>query len=327
METIHQVEIIINFLFQSLGDWLRMPMQFFSLLGAEDFYMLVLPILYWCFDARIGLQIGIMLMLSGVTQDWLKVIFATPRPYWEDLRIIPLLGELSFGLPSGHALNSAGLWGLLAGLIRRKWFTWLMVITILLIGLSRIYLGVHYLSDVIAGWLVGLLLVLAFLKWQQMVSKWVTGLTFRKTSIVVLAISLGILVISFSLVALQSPWNPPAQWIPNAQRSGITPDPLNPNAMITLAGTFLGLGIGAAWMHHRNGLPKRAKTIKANLIRYMIGIAGTALIWFGLSAIFPKSVDFMGYSLRYLRYALVGLWVSGIAPWVFILIEKPKRQK
>jgi hypothetical protein len=237
------------------------------------------------------------------------------------LRVIPYWGEISFGLPSGHALTGAGLWGLLAALFRQKWFTRLMVGIIFMIGLSRIFLGVHFLTDVLAGWLLGFLLVMGFIKWQRPVAQWIGELTLIKTSLLILVISLSILGISFLVIQLQTPWNPSPQWIQYASRSGETPDPLNPNAMVTLAGTFLGLSLGAAWMYHSTGLPKRSKSITTNLIRYVLGITGTALLWFGLSAVLPKSADFIGILLRYLRYALVGLWVAGIAPWIFHRIE------
>ena len=45
--------------FQSLGDWLVSPMQFFSFLGTEEFYILILPILYWCIDTSLGIRVGI----------------------------------------------------------------------------------------------------------------------------------------------------------------------------------------------------------------------------------------------------------------------------
>ena len=47
--------------FQSLGNWLILPMRFFSFLGTEEFYILILPILYWCLDVQLGIQVGFLM--------------------------------------------------------------------------------------------------------------------------------------------------------------------------------------------------------------------------------------------------------------------------
>jgi undecaprenyl-diphosphatase len=89
----------------------------------------------------------------------LKLIFARPRPTLPD----PLLVLTSYSFPSGHAMGSMAFYGLLAYLAIRHLSTWRtrvgvaigIVFLILLIGFSRMYLGVHYLSDVLAGYAAG----------------------------------------------------------------------------------------------------------------------------------------------------------------------------
>lgn len=124
METIHHVEIIINIFLQSLGGWLNLAAQFFSFLVQEEFYILVLPVLYWCVSASWGIRIGTMLILTGSLNSWLKLAFASPRPFWVDARVKELAAETSFGLPSGHAKNSTSMWGLLASFFPRRWLTY-----------------------------------------------------------------------------------------------------------------------------------------------------------------------------------------------------------
>jgi membrane-associated phospholipid phosphatase len=89
----------------------------------------------------------------------LKALFARPRPYFEH----PLLLETYYSFPSGHAMEAVILYGMLAHfavLALRTWRTRAAVIfgtslLVLLIGFSRMYLGVHYLSDVVAGFAAG----------------------------------------------------------------------------------------------------------------------------------------------------------------------------
>jgi undecaprenyl-diphosphatase len=96
------------------------------------------------------------LLLNGV----LKLGFDRPRPSI----FIPAVHAVSSSFPSGHAMSSAIVYGtvayLAARLHRRRWARWLVMafafLVIVLISLSRMYLGVHYPSDVVAGVIIGL---------------------------------------------------------------------------------------------------------------------------------------------------------------------------
>jgi len=67
---------------QSLGAWLEAPMKFFSFLGTENFFFLVLPLIYWCIDANLGIRVGFILITSSYVNNIFKLMFAGPRPYW-----------------------------------------------------------------------------------------------------------------------------------------------------------------------------------------------------------------------------------------------------
>ena len=95
-----------------------------------------------------------------IINDVLKVLFARPRP-----SIVPHLREVSsLSFPSGHALTSAVVFLTLGTLLMRvaekplaKWYCIAVAMgATALVGASRVYLGVHYPSDVVAGWLIGL---------------------------------------------------------------------------------------------------------------------------------------------------------------------------
>jgi membrane-associated phospholipid phosphatase len=89
----------------------------------------------------------------------LKLLFARPRPAWSH----PLAMLTSASFPSGHAMQSVIFYGLLGYLVipriaswrARVWTVVAGVVLVLLIGLSRLYLGVHYLIDVLAGYAAG----------------------------------------------------------------------------------------------------------------------------------------------------------------------------
>ena len=91
---------------QALGAWLEVPMRFFSFLGTEDFFLLVLPLVYWCVDARLGVRVGFILITGNCLNSVFKLMLAGPRPYWVSAQVAPLSAESTFGVPSGHSQHS-----------------------------------------------------------------------------------------------------------------------------------------------------------------------------------------------------------------------------
>ena len=67
---------------QSVGKWPTFPMEAFSFLGTEMFYLITLPLLYWCVDSALGLRVAAILMISGAVNNALKLTCQGPRPYW-----------------------------------------------------------------------------------------------------------------------------------------------------------------------------------------------------------------------------------------------------
>jgi hypothetical protein len=61
-------------------------------------------------------------------------------------------------------------------------------------------------------------------------------------------------------------------------------------------------------------------------VRFLVGLVGVAILYFGLKLIFPPGDGAFPYFFRYLRYSLVGAWVSAGAPWFFLRMKlaKPK---
>ena len=172
MAIINGMEIIVNQFFQSLGAWLKWPMLGITAIGYEQFFVLLLPAVYWSIDQAVGLRMGMVLLLGTDLNTFFKFLFHNPRPFWISDQVIAYSHESSFGLPSGHAQIAASVWGWLAVEVKKRWFTISAIVLILLIGISRLYLGVHFLSDVVLGWLLGGLLVLVFALLWKPVGNW-----------------------------------------------------------------------------------------------------------------------------------------------------------
>ena len=112
--------------------------------------------------ARLAVILAVVLVGSTLFTDLLKDFVARPRPPWE-----ALAPEVGFSYPSGHTLESTVTYGLIALVAWRTPLSRLPTLVLLaiglaiphLVGLSRIALGVHYPSDVLAGWLGGVAMV------------------------------------------------------------------------------------------------------------------------------------------------------------------------
>ena len=321
METIWQIEIQITLFLQSLGDWLTPIMKGLSFLGNEEFYLIIMPFLYWCVNSTWGARVAIMMLLSNGLSAPLKLVFHSPRPYWVDPQVHGMISETSFGLPSGHAQNAASIWGALGVSLKKRWVTIGVIVVIFLIGLSRIFLGVHFTSDVLGGWLIGGLLILGLIKLEKPVVEWFKRRSFEQSLIVALGSSLLIILVCLLIELAWNGWEMPVAWIQNAVAdTGIEPDPLNLTGIIGVAGTWLGMLGGVSWFYRRYGMFYAAGPGWKRIVRYFVGIAGVLLLWYGLGKIFPRDYDILSFSLRYLRYMLVGLWVAAAGPWTFIRI-------
>lgn len=323
MQTIFEAGIRLILLLQSLGDWLTGPMKFFTALGNEEFYLLIAPILFWCIDARLGLRMGLLLMISGGLNDVLKVLTHQPRPYWIDTRVRALSSETSLGIPSGHSQNAAAVWGILAARLK-GWGAWAAGIgVIFLIGLSRVYLGVHFPSDVLAGWLIGALILLAFLRLEAPIQSWLASLSLSGKLLAALAGSMGLILLGILARLSLGSWTVPVEWVQNASAATGLPDPIHPLAssgMVANAGVLLGLSAGAILVSLEGGFDTGGPIWKRAL-RFLIGLAGVLIVWRGLGAILPTGEDPLALAFRYLRYTLIGVWVTGLAPLLFLRMK------
>jgi membrane-associated phospholipid phosphatase len=312
---------------QGLGGWLITPMKLFSLLGTEFFYLLVAPVLFWCVSTEAGLRVGLLLMFSGGINDFFKVAFHGPRPYWYSGDVKALAAEGTFGIPSGHAQHAVVMWSTLAIWIKRRW-AWITALVLIgFISLSRLYLGVHFPTDTLAGWLLGILLVLGVLRIERRLVAWFVHQPVIVQILAALLSSLAMLGLGIVARLAVGTWHMPADWLVNAARAGgDSPTPLDPTGMITNAGAIFGMILGAIGLRRRGGYAAAKGTAWHMVGRYVIGLVGTLILWYGLGKVFPRHADFISYFLRYMRYTLIGFWFTGLAPEAFVRLGLATRK-
>ena len=316
---------------QNFGEWLAVPMKAVSFLGNEEFFLLVLPVIYWCINPRLGVHIGILLMLSTNLNNSLKLFVHSPRPFWLSTEIQPHAIETSFGIPSGHSQTAAAVWGFLPVYCRKNAVLIPSLTLIFLIGLSRLILGVHFGIDVVTGWLVGGLILMIYLRLRAPIMHFLSSQQLPRILLSFFLFSLALILIGAGLRALvQSSWQIPLSW--GEHFSIHAPDeefnPFSLDPIISSAAALFGLSAGA-WLLFRQGEPQVNGTMIQKALRYLLGLLGVILLWRGLDIVFPQGETLLAYSFRYLRYALVGLWVSLLAPLLFtrLGLSKPVARK
>ena len=260
-------------------------------LGSTVGYLLILPIIWWGFSWKLGARIFVALVLSVYLNSLIKDFAALPRPfvYTDDVPNLRTPNEYSF--PSGHAQQAAMFWGLLALHFRKRWFSALAAAIVFLIGFSRVYLGVHFPSDVVVGWTLGAAIAWSYARWFGPIVDWASRLELSSQTL----LSLG----APALLALIHP---------------------SRNAAIAMGGLAGALG-GLAFAYHKGLYPEgeRSHNRRSWLI---VGLLGLPVLYFLLRLLSPGSESFYYHLYPWARFAAIGLWVSFLVPKIVSSAKK-----
>jgi membrane-associated phospholipid phosphatase len=325
IEQLLAISINLTHFLQSHLAWLTPVMEFFTFLGNEEFYLIVMPVFLWAINYDAGIRLGLIMLLSGSVNTIFKFSLRQPRPYWVSSSIKNLdAPHNSFGLPSGHSQNAASLFGTLATMVKQKWLSGLMIVVIVGVGFSRLFLGVHSLQDIILGFTLGALLVFLFAKYSDSFAQKFRQKKVIARVLIAFVISAVLLFAGIGIRAVQlNCFTIPTVWNANALAAGHEED-LNPydiGGLITSTGAFFGIALGGIWVNETGGFIANQGVWWKRTLRFIIGILGVLFFWKILGDIFPRNENFISYLLRYLRYILVGFWVSGLAPKTFSLLK------
>jgi hypothetical protein len=254
-------------------------------MGNEQFFLLLFPLLFWSVDYGLAARLVVLSLSSAYLNTIAKDLLLQPRPGDLDPSLA-LLESYGYGLPSGHAQTAVIVWGSLARWARSGWAWAAGAVLAFLIGLSRVYLGVHFPTDVLGGWLIGAVILWFYINQGERLERWLRGLeTYQQ-----LLLGVGGAVVLFSL------------------------HPVNDvvAAMGALGGFAGGLSITL-----RNGRYSTEGPIWQRLLRFLLGSVLVFAVFIGLRAWFPAEGEALYTPLRFIRYLTVGLMISLGAPWVF----------
>ncbi|MDA3734254.1 phosphatase PAP2 family protein [Niameybacter massiliensis] len=124
--------------------------------------VLVIGILYWCVEKKKTVRIGWIVLTSSVVNGVIKNLVRAARPFQKGI-VSPVRVETatSYSFPSGHTQTATSFWTSAMMIFKNKTTYGIGCTMIILTGLSRIYLGVHWPVDVIGGIIIGLIVVVA----------------------------------------------------------------------------------------------------------------------------------------------------------------------
>jgi membrane-associated phospholipid phosphatase len=275
---------------------LTLGMKIITESGTIVAYLLILSLIYWCVSEKKCLHMGTTLLISVWLNLVLNFLLDQPRPFFESYdSSVGMMTERLGGFPSGHAQNTLVMWIIIASWGNKKRYYVATALFCLLVGFSRVYLGVHFPTDVLGGWLIGSMIL--------------CGYFLAGKHIETLLVSHGPRAGLVSCAALA--------FIMILYRPSIE--------MLMPGGLLLGLGSGYFLCRryvgfNASGIFGRSGTAKYLTLaaRFVIGIIGMVLLYAIAGKILTIFNDSGNYNLVvFLLLILLALWISMGAPWLF----------
>ncbi len=131
----------------------------FSHIGISSFFIFVLfPALFWMEKEKVAKKAALALLIAGGATFFLRQMTALPRPHFFDFN------EPGYSFPSGHMVQIIVVMGFIAVCLQRRIISLLVGLLVVLAGISRLFFGFHFLDDIVAGIILGLILLYLFTK-------------------------------------------------------------------------------------------------------------------------------------------------------------------
>ena len=151
------------------GFWILSNLSAF---GEQTLLVAIMGFLYWGLNKEFGKYVGVNVLMVNVWNPMIKNIVLRLRPYFVpgyNVKLLRLIDESAdpmdvaaqgYSFPSGHSSNAVAAYGSLAAHEKKRKVFWILAIVLpLLVGFSRVFVGAHFPTDVLCGWLLGIIIV------------------------------------------------------------------------------------------------------------------------------------------------------------------------
>lgn len=323
MDALWEAETTPILWLQGLGDWLAPPLGLVTHLGSHSVVIVALALVFWCVNPALGARLFVVVASSGVVNHVFKSVFHGARPSWFDARVGAHTAPDSFGLPSGHAQGALVTWGYLGLRSGRRAVLWAAVAVVVLVCVSRVYLGAHFFSDVLGGLLLGGAVLWAALRWEERILAWWRGLsTARWVGWALAATVVPCLVATLWQSAVFGGWTVPTGW-----NGAVPPDPAGETLtdLYTASGSLLGGLAGFTLLAGRGWYSARG-TLVSRLTRLALGASVLVLIQVLVVVLFDGMTGLAGAAVAFAVHAAMAFWASFLAPELFVrngLAQRP----
>lgn len=258
-------------------------------LGSEAFYFVVIAIIFWCINKKTGLKIMFVVLSSTLINTSLKDLVKTQRPFF-DKRIEGVYIKSAPGnsFPSGHTQGVTTFWYYLMRLYDKSFIKILGWTIVFLVGLSRLYLRVHWPIDVVGGFFIAIICVRFFEEVMKQFEKKKVNTVFK----------IMLLLLSNAIVFIYVDAN-----------------------VAKMFGLFTGAVLGYLGQEQYIKFCEKSNIVK-QIVKVVIGLVALVAIKYYLKVLLP-----VGILYDYIRYFIVGINVTFIMPYVFVKTNLCERNK
>lgn len=305
-------ENVLRFIIENRNDCISSVLRFFTYLGEDEGYILIIAYIFISHDKKLAFRLAILVLSIMSLNHILKMFIGNPRPFVREGTFVKkwlvspeYASELAkeFSTPSGHAMSSFAFYGYLYNFFRNSYFRIIAVSTILLIGISRPYLAVHFVEDILLGWLGALIIVLLTLKYSSQISNLWKNINVLNQMFLAISLSLILWIITFYI-----------------NEKNITSQPL---PFVGHLGFILGVILGFYLeQKHLNFNPK-SRNNGVKIIRWLLTVVLVMVPIIILEEIVITEVQptYSNHLFQYFGYALSGFLGIFIAPLICIKIN------
>ncbi|MDI9456059.1 MAG: phosphatase PAP2 family protein [Spirochaetota bacterium] len=282
---------ILRFLHRIATPFLDLLANGASFFGEETFVIAIVLLVFWNINKQKGFALYMNVLTSVLIMGILKAVVRAPRPFvvLEEIAGKRMGTATGYSFPSGHTTTAASFYTSLALLLKKRICSIIAAIMIVLVGVSRLYLGVHWPNDVFAGLLIGVSISFLLYRWSLQLFE-------DRMRLVRFSIRYGLIATLASLIL-------------SVLLNMDLVDPVAFNDLmktLALAGAgLLGFGFEEQIVRYRV-----EASLTKKILRYLLGM-GVVIAIIASKALFPPSI----YAISsFIRYSLVGVWATVLFP-------------